>query len=68
MGRDKSKDDKYFHCDQDHEINYVSDLYTDSEKVKSFLEQQCKLGNISYSTHKDVYKLIKDKLGFSIPN
>jgi CRISPR/Cas system-associated protein Cas10 (large subunit of type III CRISPR-Cas system) len=68
MGRDKEKDDKHFNCNQDHEIDYVSNLYMDSEKVKKFLKKQCDLDNISYSTHKEVYKLIKRKLGLPIPN
>jgi hypothetical protein len=68
MGRNKEKDDKHFNCNQDHEIDYVSNLYMDSKKVKQFLVEQCESGNINYSTHKDVYKLIKKELGLPIPN
>jgi len=68
MGRDKSKDDEYFHCSEDHEIEYVSNLYDDPEKVRLFLNKKCDSGDINYSKHKEVYELIEDELGFSIPN
>lgn len=67
MARDKTKDDKYFNCNQEHELTYVSNLYTYSRIVHQFLKNQC--GNrINYSTHAEVYQLIKDELGYPIPN
>jgi len=67
MARDKSKDDKYFNCSQEHEINYVASLYTNTERVKQFLKDKCRQGVIKYSTHMQVYKLIQDELGYPIP-
>lgn len=68
MGRDKSKDDNYFNCNQEHELNYVSGLYVQKQKVYDFLKESCKNGTIKYMTHKALYQLIKDKLGYEIPN
>ena len=47
MARDKAKDDKYFNCSQEHEINYVSGLYAKSSEIKSFLIIQCRNGKIN---------------------
>lgn len=68
MARDKSKDDKYFSCEQEHELKYVSGLYIQQQQVYTFLKQKCADNAIKYSTHHQVYKLIQDKLGFPIPN
>ena len=68
MARDKAKDDKFFNCQQEHEDHYVANLYSDSKKVSEFLEEKCNSGEIKYSTHKQVYEMIKKELGFSIPN
>jgi len=68
MARDKSRDDKFFNCQEEHENGYVSGLYSDSETVKAFLEQKCKNNEIKYSIHKEVYQLIEDELGFPLPN
>lgn len=68
MARDKAKDDKYFNCDQEHEFTYVSNLYIDSDKIHSFLKNQCSSNKIKYSTHTKVYQLIKDEFGYSMPN
>jgi len=67
MARDKAKDDKYFNCSQEHEINYVAGLYNKEEEVKKFLKQKCKDGTIKYFTHMKLYELIKKELGFPIP-
>ncbi len=67
MGRDKSKDDEYFNCSQEHEFNYVSGLYEDKNKVYDFLKDKCKDGTIKYSRHYKVYELIEKELGYPIP-
>lgn len=68
MGRDKAKDDKYFNCSQQHEIDYVAGLYKEKEKVRNFLITKCKDGTIKNNTHKEVYQLIEKELGYPIPN
>ena len=65
MSNNKSRDDKYFSCEQEHELNYVSGLYAEKEKVYEFLKLKCDDNSIKYSTHDQVYKLIKDELGFT---
>ncbi len=68
MGRDKTKDDKYFNCSQEHELDYVSGLYADKNGVYDHLKKKCKSGEINYCTHKQVYKMIQDDLGYPAPN
>ncbi len=68
MARDKAKDDVYFNCSQEHEFDYVSNLYTEQKKVDNFLKENCAKGNINYSTHKEVYVMIYEKLGYPVPN
>ncbi len=68
MGRDKARDDKFFNCQQEHEDHYVANLYSDSNNVSTLLERKCKTNEINYSTHKEVYELIKKELGYPIPN
>ena len=68
MARDKKKDDLLFNCSQEHEHSYVSGLYEEKEAVSSFLVRGCTNRRINNMTHKDLYKLIKEELGFSIPN
>jgi hypothetical protein len=67
MARDKSKDDMYFNCSQDYELNYVASLYTEKQKVLDFLKRKCADGTIKYSKHMEVYELIKKELGYPIP-
>ena len=67
MARDKAKDDKFFNCSQEHELNYVSGLYTETKSVYDFLKKKCNAGVIKYSTHMEIYELIKDELGYPIP-
>lgn len=68
MARDKAKDDKYFNCSEEHENNYVSSLYGDNQTTVSvFLETECEDNTINYSTHMEVYELIKNELGYAIP-
>ncbi len=72
MARDKAKDDKHFNCSQEHEFTYVSGLYSDKTadkiKVYLFLKKKCEDGSIKYSTHYEVYGMIKDEIGYPIPN
>lgn len=68
MARDKAKDDKYFNCNQEHELNYVSGLYNQKQVVYDFLVKKCRDNAIRYSTHKDIYYLIKEHLGYQIPD
>lgn len=68
MARDKAKDDTYFNCSQESELNYVSGLYSNKTSVYNLLKQACANNAIKYSTHKQVYQLIKDKLGYELPN
>jgi len=68
MARDKSKDDKYFNCNQEYELNYVAGLYVNRDIVKNFLKESCANNTIYHSTHAQVYKLIRDKLGYPIPD
>ncbi len=68
MARDKAKDDKHFNCTQEHETDYVASLYPHAkDEVKNFLATACMDKSLHDSTHKDVYELIKLKLGHSQP-
>ncbi len=68
MARDKAKDDMFFNCSQEHEFNYVSNLYKEQKEVYDFLKENCKSDNISRYTHKKVYEMIKANLNYSVPN
>ena len=69
MARDKARDDKYFNCKQEHEDGYVAGLYgSNKDKVSTFLSNKCADKTINNSTHKEVYNLIKEKLGYALPN
>ena len=68
MARDKSKDDKHFNCSQEHEFKYVSGLYEEKKEVYDYLKEKCDDDSISYSTHMEVYEMIKKDLGYSVPN
>ncbi len=68
MARDKAKDDKHFNCSQEHEFEYVSALYNDKSVVYAFLKKNCGNGRIKYSTHYELYEMIKSELGYQIPN
>jgi len=68
MARDKSKDDKYFNCKQEHEFEYVSGLYEEKDKVYDYLKAECEDSIVKYSTHEEVYKMIEKDLGYPVPN
>lgn len=67
MATDKARNDMFFNCSKDSEIDYVAGNYEDSEAVKAFLKKKCEDGTISYSRHKEVYELIKKELGYDVP-
>lgn len=60
MARDKAKDNLYFNCSQEHELNYVSSLYPNKTTVYNILKKKCSEGRINYFTHKQIYELIKE--------
>ena len=66
MNRNKGRDDKFFNCSEEHEFKYVSGRFEESDLVYAFLKEKCKVGEIKYSSHKEVYELIKDELGFFV--
>lgn len=68
MARDKTKDDKYFNCSEKHENDYVSSLYgNNKDSVSNFLVTACDDNTINYSTHMEVYELIKNQFGYAVP-
>ncbi len=68
MARDKARDDKYFNCSEKHENDYVSSLYgNNKDSVSIFLVTACSSKKIHYSTHMDVYELIKNEFGYAVP-
>jgi len=54
-------DHEYFNCSEEHELNYVSSLYTDPKSVKLSLIEMCEKKIIKNSTHAEVYELLKSK-------
>jgi hypothetical protein len=66
MAKDKARDDKFFNCSKQHEVDYVAGLYEDSAGVRDLLAKKCADGTIHYSTNLEVYKIIKDELGYDI--
>lgn len=68
MARDKAKDDRFFNCAQYYEIEQVASHYDHNKaEVLEFLKSSCTKKVILYSTHMQVYQLIKEKLGYPIP-
>lgn len=45
------RDNKFFNCSEEHELNQVSSKYRDKEKVKAFIRGKCKDKTIHYWTH-----------------
>ena len=66
MARDKARDDKFFNCTDQHEIDYVVSLYSNQDLVRNLLKKRCADGTIHYSTNLEVYKIIKKELGYDI--
>lgn len=67
MSKNLGKDQKFFNCSEEHERKYVAGKYQDQERVLTFIKESCKNGKIKYSTHMQVYQLIKEELGLEIP-
>lgn len=67
MGRNKARDDKFFNCTDQHEVNYVVGLYKDRDGVRKLLEKRCADNTINYSTNLEVYQIIEAELGYDIP-
>lgn len=67
MGSNKARDDEFFNCSEQHEIEYVVGLYEDRDGVRKLLSERCADGAIHYSTNQEVYQLIKKELGYDIP-
>jgi hypothetical protein len=67
MATDKARNDMFFNCSKESEVDYVAGNYDDSKAVKEFLKKKCGDGTIKYSRHKEVYELIKKDLGYDIP-
>jgi hypothetical protein len=69
MARDKAKDDKFFNCSEEYENDYIANLYgLNKTKVTAFLINYCRNNIIKYTTHHEIYILIKLELGYEIPN
>lgn len=70
MARDRSRDNRLFNCEQQHEHDYVVGLYNVDKRpgIRSFLTNACRQNLIYHSTHQQVYELIKKNLGYSIPD
>lgn len=60
-------DHKLFNCSEQHEHDYVTSKYTKEQRlsVRAFLKLKCHDNTLYYSTHKEVYELIKKELGFT---
>ena len=53
MGRDKSRDDKYFNCSEEYEHTYVANLYPGFQaEVLTFLKQKCANNTKNYTNNK----------------
>ena len=60
-----SKNDwDFFNCSEEYEVNYVASKFTDSKGAKEKINELCKNGTISNSTHGEVYELLT-KAGFN---
>lgn len=68
-GRDKARDDEFLNWDQEHEIDFVASRYgIHKDEVKAYLQFYKGLHEKEglYMTHEEVYKMIRERLGFSI--
>jgi hypothetical protein len=68
MARNKARDDKFFNCEQDYEIDQVASHYgPNKQAVVIFLKRSCVTKVISNSTHMQIYQLIKNTFDYPIP-
>ena len=63
MSTGDKKDWHEFNCSQEHEFNYVKDLYVTPNKVYDWLKRACNEGKLNHSTHEEVYEML-EKQGF----
>jgi len=66
MVKNRSRDNKYFNCSEEHELRYVAGRYEEKGKVYKFLKESCANHGIYHSTHEEVYHLIESELGFTV--
>lgn len=50
----------FFNCSEDHEIEYVSSLYTNKKEVKNFIIEKCEDGTINNWKHEELYKFLEE--------
>ncbi len=67
MARSKSNDKQVFTCEQPFQLNYLNHLYNNNEEVEFFLKRNCANGKLEKKTHIEVFKMIKEELGYPIP-
>lgn len=67
MARNKSNDKHVFYSDQMHQLNYFSHLYGHNQNVDKFLKRLCAIGTLDKKTHLEVFKIVRDKLGYPLP-
>lgn len=53
-------DQKYFNCSEDYELDYIAGQYADTTAVKQWLKEKCADKTIRYSTHDQLYTLLKE--------
>ena len=68
MLRDKSKDNAFFDCSREEELNYISGLYINKKKVYAYLKHSCDINLLKKITHKHLFILIKSIMGYEIPD
>lgn len=60
MNQNKNRDNEFFNCSQEHEVDYVAKQYRDPEAVKKFITEKCREKVISYWTHKQLYEYLAE--------
>jgi len=53
------KDWREFNCSQEHEFDYVKNLYSEPDKVYDWLKAACAKGKLNHSKHVEVYVMLK---------
>ena len=64
----KAIEEEYFNGAHESEFDYVSNRYSESGEVYTFLKKECKNGGINYYTYQEVYKTIEQVLGYPVPH
>lgn len=68
MARNKARDDQFFNCEQDYEVDQVASHYgANKQTILIFLKRACVTKVVSYSTHMQIYQLIENTFGYPIP-